>query len=157
MNSQSLLNDPSNVESIKRICNQVLSDIAPEELILVDQVVDIFVEASDPNGNLKVVDSSYTDTPLGFGSNGELYTTIIVPIIINTLSKILGTFSDVSLKQAIDIIKDGRDKKDLKIEIVINEIRQEITIKASNSRVTKKKSKIIADKVLRIIANELSK
>ena len=158
MDSQFNLADTKNIDSIKRICNGVLSEIAPEELILSDQVVDVYLTnpfESAENSDVDVND--YTDTPLGFGSSGELYAAILVPIIISALSKIITAFSEENLKQAISFIQGGKEKKDLKVELTVNEIKQEIIIKVSSKKLTRKKSKIIADKILRSIARELSK
>lgn len=157
MNSQINLSDESNIERIKRICNGVLFEVAPEELILVDQVVDVFV--AKPIEQLKEPETDngdFSDMPLGFDGGGELYAAILVPIIISVLSKMLTTFSDENLKQAIDIIQGKKNKQELKVEITVNEIRQEITVLVSKRDLTKKKSKIIADKILRSIARELS-
>lgn len=147
----------SNAEMIKRICNGIIADIAPEELIIVNQVVDNIIanliEAEKNSDNF----NHNADTPLGFGGNEELYTAILVPIIINTLSKIITAISEGNLKQALNTIQGSKDKQGLKIEITINEFKQEIIVQASRKKLTQRKAKIIADKLLRLIAQELSK
>jgi len=157
MKSQFNVNDISNMEIIKRICNGIIADIAPEESIIVNQVVDVIIANKTESEKNSDNFDHYVDTPLGFGGNEELYTAILVPIIINTLSKIIMAFSEGNLKQALDIIQGSKDKQGLKIEITINEFKQEIMVQASRKKLTQKKAKIIADKLLRLIVQELSK
>lgn len=155
MDTQFSLNDTSTREKIKRICNGILTEIAPEEMILVDQVFDICVE--NPSEAMSDREfSNHTDKPLGFGGNDDLYTAIIVPIIISVLSKMITSFSDENLKQAVNTIKNGKGKKGLEVETKIDEIKKEITIRLSGKSLTRKKAVTITNRILRLIAEELS-
>ncbi|PJB30495.1 hypothetical protein CO110_00235 [Candidatus Desantisbacteria bacterium CG_4_9_14_3_um_filter_40_11] len=157
MSAQFNLVDPSRKEIVRQVCNGVLTEIAPEELILADQIIDFFVDK--PFDSPDELDSinHYIDTPLGFGGNGELYAAIIVPIIIGALSKIITSFSDEKLKQAVDVIYSGKSRKGLEVETKVDEIKREITIRLSSKSLTRKKATIITNRILRLIAEELSR
>lgn len=155
MSFQFNLNDTSTREKIKRVCSGVLTEIAPEELILMDQVIDISVaNPSESTSNQMFI--NHVDTPLGFGGNDELYTAIIVPIIIGVLSKMISSFSDENLKRAVNTIKSGKSNKGLEVETKIDEMTKEITVRLSSKSLTRKKAKVITNKILRLIADELS-
>jgi len=157
MNSQFYLSDQLTKEKIKKVCDGVLTDIAPEELILTDQVIEAFVTSLPESTNELDSANEYVDTPLGFSGEVELYTAIIVPIIIGVLSKIIASFSDENLKQAVNIIQGGKDKKGLEVEAKVDELKKEITIRLSNHRLTRKKATTITNRILHVIAEELSK
>lgn len=143
-------------EKIKRICNSVLVEIAPEEMILTDQIIEVFIKNySNPIDNLNF-EIEYIDTPLGFGGDGELYAAIIVPIITGALSKIITAFSDEKLKQAVNHIQSGKPQKGLEVETKVDEIKKEITIRLSSKSLTRKKAALITNRILRVIADELS-
>ena len=149
-------------EIITRVCNGILEEFAPEELILVSEIVDIYLD--QPIESLEKSSSSIQpvdDTPLGFGSDAELYTAIIAPLIISTLSQIITYFSDEKLTQALSIIRgDGKEKKGTKVdevEIKVDETKQEITIRLLSHSLTRRKATIIRYRILLLIADELSK
>ena len=157
MNSQFDLGNLSTKEQIKRMCNGILAEIAPEEMILTDQIVEAFMESHPDSTDEADFASEYIDTPLGFGGDGELYAAIIVPIITGALSKMLTAFSDEKLKQEVNIIQSGKPKKGLEVETKVDEIKKEITIRLSSKSLTRKKAAIITNRILRVIADELSK
>lgn len=157
MNDDLDLNNSLNREKIKRVCIGVLSDFAPEELILLDHVVDeIVATMPDSMDNLEL-DNQYVDTPLGFGSNPDLYTTIIVPIIIGLFSKLATSFSDEKLKQAAKLFQSGRKEKGITVEAKFDEVRKEVTFRLSNHRLTRKQAETITNRILQMVSEELLK
>lgn len=158
MNSYSNPFDPSKKEIIRQVCNGVLSEIAPEELILTDQMIDVYLDKPIVTLDKLSYGNQYVvDTPLGFGGDGELYAAIIVPIIIGVLSKIITSFSDDKLKQAVNVMRGSKIGKAVEVEAKVDDIRREVTIRLSGKSLTRRKATIITNRILRLIAEELSK
>ena len=148
----------STKDTVKKISKLILDDIAPEEVVLVDTLVESYFSQEGVSDST-ILESPVKDSQLGFAGQSDLLVTILIPVIVAGISKIFGKFTDSTYEQLKTALSSKTKKKStkqiFKLEAHVDTVRKELVIKVTEKNMTKKKAEKLVDRILELVIQEM--
>jgi hypothetical protein len=144
---------------IKRISTRAAMDIAPDETQLVDSLVDSYFSANRIDYSAKVEDS--LEMPLAFTGQSDPLLTLIIPLAVATVTKLITTLTDDGYKGLKDAINKRKKQKktgsqtEMSMDIRIGEIEQNLVLQIPKKFISPKKAREIVHKIMQMALEEL--
>jgi hypothetical protein len=126
---------------------QLIKDLAPEELGLIEPSVDIYLESEIGISNLNANTNS-SDTFMGIGSP-ELVTALVIPLVIEIVKAVLPSIMEKRNTKTKPAPKVALSD----FKMIYNETTKELTIKMKGKN--KKAAEAILNKLYFVILKEL--
>ena len=134
-------------------------DIAPDEAQLVDSLVDSYFSANRTEYAAQTANS--VDIPLAFTGQPDLLLTLIIPLAVAIITKLVTTLTDDGYKGLKDAINKRKKQKivgsqiGMNIDIKIGEIEDHLVIQIPKKMMRPQKAREIVRKIMQLALEEL--
>ncbi|MCL4268631.1 MAG: hypothetical protein KJZ72_03765 [Anaerolineales bacterium] len=145
---------------IKIVISTVLNEYEPEEIDLVDPLLEKYLKLIESGDYVQPSSSARKDIPLGFGGDSSLLIAILIPVVTSTFSKLLEYLTVDKLREArMDDKKKKaeRDEGKMGFQTHIDKVNDEIVIKITGAGISKKQAKELASRIISLILQEMKK